>query len=630
MKEAVQFFSDELGDYPYSSLNIVQGPLADIVSMEYPGLCLLKPKGTMIESKYLLAHEIVHNWFYGALATNERAYPWMDEGMTSFYTDRFRASNRHSKALTEKELFITSAIERTDQPISTSSEKLSRLNYELTAYYKAAEWMRYLESAMGIDAFKKAMQAYYVNWQFKHPKPQDFQTIIEQSSGQKLDTVFALLNKKGVLPNQQRSGTAVTTLLTPEAFENTTVNALLNKQSVITIGPAIGFNSYDKLMLGASITNLRQTPSKLQFLLAPMWGIGSKKFTGIGFVNYSFYTNGLFRKIDLGVSGSTFSDNEFKKEDGKNAYFGFQKFVPGIRFTFKEKDPRSTFHRYIQWKTFFLNEEAYRVRYDSLITPTDTTLKQVVSTLNERRTLNQLKIVVENYRALYPYRGELKIEQADDFVRAAFTGKYFFNYSKEGGLDVRFFAGKFFYTSPKTITKQFSTDRYHLNLTGANGYEDYTYSDYFLGRNKFEGIGSQQIMVRDGGFKVRTDLLGDKVGRTDNWLVAVNFSSTIPSDINPLSLLPIPIPLKVFVDVGTNADGWQRNSGEDRFVFDAGIHIPVLKETINIYIPLLYSKVFKDYKLSYLPKKNRFLKMISFSIDISNFTPRKFNRNLSF
>lgn len=114
-------------------------------------------------------------------------------------------------------------------------------------------------------------------------------------------------------------------------------------------------------------------------------------------------------------------------------------------------------------------------------------------------------------------------------------------------LNVRLFAGKFFYSTSKTITKQFATDRYHLNMTGANGYEDYTYSDYFIGRNKFEGPPSQQIMERDGAFKVRTDLLAEKVGKTDDWLIAANFSTTIPSSINPLSLLPVKIPLNLFL-----------------------------------------------------------------------------------
>lgn len=265
---------------------------------------------------------------------------------------------------------------------------------------------------------------------------------------------------------------------------------------------------------------------------------------------------------------------------------------------------------------------------DSIITPTDTTVVTKFRKETDNSTLNQLIFVLENNRALYPYRGELKIEQGKDFVRTAFTGKYFFNYPKEGGLKVRLFAGKFFYSGSKTFTRQFATDRYHINMTGANGYEDYTYSDYFIGRNKFQGAASQQIMERDGIFKVRTDLLADKVGRTDDWLVAANFSTTIPSSVNPLSVLPFKVPLKIFFDIGTYADAWKPNAEADRFLFDMGLHIPLLKETVNIYIPLFYSKVYKNYFQSTLEKQGRLWKTISFSIDISNLSFRKFTRNV--
>ncbi len=90
------------------------------------------------------------------------------------------------------------------------------------------------------------------------------------------------------------------------------------------------------------------------------------------------------------------------------------------------------------------------------------------------------------------------------------------------------------YLGAKTIYKQFETDRYHLNMTGANGYEDYTYSNYFIGRNEFQGAASQQIMIRDGGFKVRSDLLSSKIGKTDNWLTALNLTSDFPKELNPL------------------------------------------------------------------------------------------------
>jgi len=95
-------------------------------------------------------------------------------------------------------------------------------------------------------------------------------------------------------------------------------------------------------------------------------------------------------------------------------------------------------------------------------------------------------------------------------------------------------------------------------------------------------------------------------------------------------LLPFKIPLKFFVDIGTYAEAWKQGSDADRFLYDMGLHIPLLKETINIYIPLLYSKVYKDYIQSTSLKKERFWKKISFSIDISNFSFRKIDRQLNF
>jgi hypothetical protein len=304
--------------------------------------------------------------------------------------------------------------------------------------------------------------------------------------------------------------------------------------------------------------------------------------------------------------------------------------VPGVRFTAKEKNARSTLHRYIQWKSFFFNEESYRITYDTVISGMDTSVNRVVGTLRTNRTLQQLKIVIEDNRALYPYSVHFNIDHATDFVRAAFSARYFFNYPREGGLQVRMFAGKFFYTGSKTTSKHFATDRYHLNMTGPNGYEDYTYSDYFIGRNKFEKFPSQQIMMRDGGFKIRTDLYADKVGKTDDWLAALNLTTSIPNSINPLSLMPVKIPLKIFADIGTYADAWKPDSGLDRFIFDAGLQVSLFSNTVNIYFPLVYSRIYKDYIQSVLEKKGRFMKTVSFNIDISGFTLKKINRELDF
>ncbi len=625
IKDAVRFYSGQVGEYPYNTVSAVQGPESFGGGMEYPTITILSPVKNKKDLDHIIAHEIGHNWFYGILASNERKYPWMDEGINSYYDALYRRQkDDHFQQNMEQALLRTFIAEKKDQPISTTSEEFSTVNYALVAYYKTAQWLAWLQKELGTETFNKAMQVYYRRWQFKHPQPEDFKEVMDEISGKTLDSAFALLKQTGNLPGMKQKGTAIWNPV------NAAFGGYDDKKTVITLLPALGLNSYDKLMTGVHVTNLRLPPSSFQFLISPMYSFGAKKLAGIGFVNKTFYSSGIFRKIDIGISGSTFSSNQFTDGEGNKTFEWFQKIVPGIRMTLQEKSARSTAHRFIQFKSFLVTEEKFRFYRDTIVNGLDTSILNRARTNSENRTLNQLQVVIEDNRALYPYRGELKIEQGKDFVRTALTGNYFFNYPKSGGLNVRLFAGKFMYTSTKTSSKQFATDRYHLNMTGANGYEDYTYSDYFIGRNKFEGVASQQIMLRDGAFKVRTDLLADKVGRTDNWLVAANFTTTIPDVINPLSVLPFKIPFRIFVDIGTQAAAWEKGSAEDRFLYDAGLQLSFLKETVHIYFPLLYCRVFKDYIQSTIEKKGRFWKTVSFTIDISNFSFRKIDRNLDF
>lgn len=377
--------------------------------------------------------------------------------------------------------------------------------------------------------------------------------------------------------------------------------------------PAIGFNMYDGFMIGYVAHNYKSSQNRFRFVAAPLYGTKSKKLDGIARASYSWYpASNSLKRIDAGLSVAKFSYINTIDEVQPTQYAGFSKIVPFVRVSFNDNSPGHKINRYIQLKHFFIREEGFR--YKDVVNGTDTTLG--ATRISANRGITQLKLAIENSRKLYPYSGEINIEHFQEgLLRAGFTGNYYFNYTdNKNGLQVRVFAGKIFYLGENTAFKRFTTTPYHLNLTGANGEEDYTYSNYFVGRNKFEGWASQQIMIRDGAFKVRTDLLSDKVGQTDNWLAAVNFTSGIPDKYNPLSVLPVKIPLKVFADIGTYAEAWGEDANAGRFVFDAGLQLSLLKETVNIYFPLFYSSVFKDYYRSYLGDK-RFWKTVSFSID---------------
>ena len=609
-----------IGEYPYETVSIVSGPLQFTRGMEYPTFTILSGVNDSASLAMLIEHEIGHNWFQAILANNERNLPWLDEGLNTYYGNRYNEWINSTKNQKDDQtpldisriVFETQAHQRLDQPVNASSEEFNDFNYGVISYYKAAEIIKLVESYIGKESFDKGMQDYFSKNKFQHVTAADLQASLENKSGKNLDSLFYFFTTKGPLPGSGYTGWKI---ITP--FDLKKINNEIISKNVLLISPSLGANYYDKLMIGGLFSNYKLPPANFQFFISPMYSTGAKKITGIGKLNYSFFPPGSFRKIDLFLNASSFSMNDFTDEQNKKSTASFKKIVPGLRFTFNKKNALSHIQSFVQWKSHFIQEDQFRFFQDTLISGIDTVTYPAVRITGQNRTLHQLSFSLENSRVLYPYDLHVNLEQGKDFVRTAITTNYFFNYGVEGGLNLRFFAGKFFYTGVKTISKQFATDRYHLNMTGANGFEDYTYNNYFAGRNEFEGLASQQIMIRDGGFKVRTDLLAEKTGKTDDGLMAMNFTSTIPDEINPLQVLPIKIPIKLFADVGTYAGAWEKDSESDRFLFNAGLQVSLFKNVLNIYMPLVYSKVYKDYIQSTIDKKGRFFKTISFSIDFS-------------
>ena len=624
IKQAIRTKSDWIGEYPYSIVSAVESQAKGIGGMEYPTITLLENSTNKKSLDNLINHEVGHNWFYGILGSNEREHPWMDEGMNTYYDNRYESIYYPSEANTSSKIpsfiknKIPTDIEKTalesicalkkDQPIETVSDKFSQTNYNLIAYTKTGEWMQKLENILGKKAFDSMMQAYFQQWKFKHPYPEDFKHIAEEISGNNLNEHFSLLNKKGSILDHKKKELGFTGFFN---IKNT------RDKHYLSLLPGFGYNFYDKFMPSVIIHNYNYPPSKFRFVASTLYGTGSGKLNGIGKLSYTPFIGNSAQQIEFSVSAASFTRDVFKDSTNENNFLRFNKIVPSVKYNFANHNPLSHLNKYIQWKTFFFKETELNFFRD--------TVQQldIISYPQRNRSLNQLSFVGENDRVLYPYKYAFVAEQSKEFFRLTFTGNYYFNYEKGGGLNCRFFAGKFLYRGERNFTTQYETDRYHLNMTGTNGYEDYTYSNYFIGRNEFEGFCNRQLMIKDGGFKVRTDLLSEKIGKTEDWLAAVNFTTTIPKKYNPLEILPIKLPLRIFADFGTYADSWKQNSSTEKILYDAGLQLSLFKNTINIYLPILYSKSYSDYFKSTIIEKI-FLKNISFSIDLQNISLKKY------
>ncbi|MCB0375316.1 MAG: hypothetical protein KDD04_05295, partial [Sinomicrobium sp.] len=94
---------------------------------------------------------------------------------------------------------------RLDQAPDTGSDQFSGgANYWLGAYEKPASAFWWLFYYWGPEKFDGAMQAYFKQWQFRHPRPEDLQESLETYSGEDLSWLF-----RGLLYSTQHPDYAI-------------------------------------------------------------------------------------------------------------------------------------------------------------------------------------------------------------------------------------------------------------------------------------------------------------------------------------------------------------------------------------------------------------------------------------
>ncbi|QIL75758.1 M1 family metallopeptidase [Hymenobacter sp. HDW8] len=220
VNDAVTYYSQWVGEYPYTAATAVDGALSAGSGMEYPMVTVTMPSA--------IVHEVGHNWFYGILASNERAFPWLDEGVNSYIENRVAERDNPNAGMFESVLnsgkaatilgveglnatalnqvpYQASASRGLDQAVSgPSAAEYGKFNYGIIVYTKTASLLKYLAGYLGQEKFDAAMRTYYQRWQFKHPAPADMQAVFEESTGQQLDWFF-----ENMLQNTTRYNAAV-------------------------------------------------------------------------------------------------------------------------------------------------------------------------------------------------------------------------------------------------------------------------------------------------------------------------------------------------------------------------------------------------------------------------------------
>ena len=182
-------------EYPYPVASNVHGSVG---GMEYPMIAFCgarpRPDGTFDPSLVfrlisVTIHEVGHNWFPMILASDERRWGWMDEGMNSFV--QYYAEKEWSPTYPHRRGPAKLIVDYMRDPNQTSMMTESDLvfaNYGNQGYSKPAATLVMLrEQVLGPVAFDRAFKEYAEKWAFKKPQPADFFRTITSGAGEQLN-----------------------------------------------------------------------------------------------------------------------------------------------------------------------------------------------------------------------------------------------------------------------------------------------------------------------------------------------------------------------------------------------------------------------------------------------------------
>ena len=183
--QLLNYFNQNVGKYPYKQYSVIQGGDG---GMEYAMATLITGKRKFGSLFGVTAHEMAHTWFQFLLATNESLHPWMDEGFTSYISNKAENEilkegkvNPHEGSYRGYRTIVERGYE---ESLATHSDRYdTNWAYGTASYSKGNLFLSQLEYIIGKENTAKGLKKYFKDFSFKHPTPNDIKRTMEKVSG---------------------------------------------------------------------------------------------------------------------------------------------------------------------------------------------------------------------------------------------------------------------------------------------------------------------------------------------------------------------------------------------------------------------------------------------------------------
>jgi hypothetical protein len=185
----IKYFSETWYPYPWPQATTCEGL---VEGMEYPMITFVPALPKREDQFWDMMHEFGHEWFPMTVGSDERRYPWMDEGFNSFIdygaAESYFRGTAYGDTIRRELLSASqvSAVAGKEQPMI--DKPVEQRDLAWAAYQKPPLMLTLLRDAVLDSAtFNRAFRDYIRRWAFKHPQPADFFRTISNVSGRDLD-----------------------------------------------------------------------------------------------------------------------------------------------------------------------------------------------------------------------------------------------------------------------------------------------------------------------------------------------------------------------------------------------------------------------------------------------------------
>lgn len=323
--------------------------------------------------------------------------------------------------------------------------------------------------------------------------------------------------------------------------------------SQIFMNPRLGWNNYDKFMLGIQFHNRPLLPKAFRWGITPTFSTGTGSLTGNAKIEQVILPhNFVFRSL---LFGSTvfYEHYDYRLSYVKLAFYSMMEF---------RKEPRASLSHGFLLSYDHLNKELPH---------------GMIKTDEDKYGLWNLSYYYSRPNYIHESHGSVTLQSSHTFQKIFGEIYYRWRFSPKKQLGIRFFAGTFFYNG-------LDTDYFNFGISHVS---DYAFNLAVLGRSETSGILSRQYFLAESGFK---SLFEETANR---WTTALNLE------------LPVWKMFDLYSDVGV----YKNKGSASKFIYDSGVKIKIIPDFLEIYLPVQSS-------LGFEPSKGNYWDRIRFTLNL--------------